>query len=248
MRSTRRGQFHSRSARSRPAAPMRAAPVRARARPARAGAAATAADVAARREQPGLALDDHGAHARVVGRDHRQAGRHRLDQDDAERLRRLGGEQEEVAGAQHVRQLGVGNGAEEVDAVADAALAALARSNSSTSSPPPATTMWTPLVAQLREGVDRDVEALEVVRAVEGRDERGDDRRRPGCRGARAGRSRPAPGENSSASTPFGISISFAGLALAGAAQVRDRVRVVRLRARRRGRRRGSGPGATVCS
>ena len=72
-------------------------------------------------------------------------------------------------------QLGVGDGAEEVDALADTALAgapaevvdqlAAARDDDVDA-----------LVAQLRQSVDRDVEALEVMGAVEGRDERRDDR------------------------------------------------------------------------
>ena len=69
----------------------------------------------------------------------------------------------------------MGDGAEEVHALADAALAgalaevvdqlAAARDDDVDA-----------LVAQLRERVDRDVEALEVVGAVEGGDERSDDR------------------------------------------------------------------------
>ena len=122
---------------------------------------------------------------------------------------RLGGEEEQVRSAQDVGQLGVGNGAEEVDALADSALAgsgaevldqlAAARDDDVDA-----------LVAQLRECVDRDVEALEVVGAVEGGDEGRDDRvvgmpsrlRRPDA---------VRPGLNRSASTPFGISISFDG-------------------------------------
>ena len=135
---------------------------------------ATAPHVALRREEPG-AVGNDGANAGVVRRDHGQPGRHRLDEDDAERLRRLGREQEEVGGAKDVRQLGVRDGAEEMNALGDSALAgpvaevldqlASARDDDVDA-----------LVAQLRERVDRDVEPLEVVGAIEGRDERGDDR------------------------------------------------------------------------
>ena len=69
------------------------------------------------------------------------------------------------------------------------------------------------LVAQLGQRVDRDVEALEVVGAVERGDEGGDGRV-GGDSEALAQPVPSGPGENSSASTPFGISTSFAGLAL----------------------------------
>ena len=89
-------------ARRRPSAPASAASATSRS-----SAAATAPGVAQRHDQPGVAIVHHRTHARVVAGDGRQAAGHRLDQDDAERLRRLGGEQEEVRGAQHAREIGV---------------------------------------------------------------------------------------------------------------------------------------------
>ncbi len=69
----------------------------------------------------------------------------------------------------------MGDGAEEVDAFADAALAGpLAEVVDQLASA--CDDDVDVRVAQLSERVDRDVEALEVMGAVEGCDERGDDR------------------------------------------------------------------------
>ena len=106
-------------------------------------------------------------------------------------------------------QLGVRHGAEEVDAVRDPGLGG-AGAEAVEQLAAAGDDQVHARVAEPGEGVDRDVEALEVVGAVEGRDEGGDGRRRPGSRAAR-GPPRPEPGLNSSASTPFGISTSFAG-------------------------------------
>ena len=167
------------------------------------------ADIALRSQEPG-AVGHDGPHARIVRCDHGKPGRHRLDQDDAERLGRLGGEEEQVRSAQDVGQLGVGNRAEEVDALADTALCrssaevldqlAAARDDDVDA-----------LVAQLCERVDRHVQALEVVGAVEGGDEGRDDRVARGCRAACGWPDASGPGLNRSASTPFGITISFDG-------------------------------------
>ena len=179
-----------------------------RRRPARASAAATAPGRRAGTSRPVSLVDDR-AHAGVVGRDRRQPAGHRLDQDDAERLRRLGGEQEEVGGAQDVGQLGVGDGAEEVDAVARPRPRRRGR-GSRRAARRRRRRPGGRVVVEPRQRVDRDVEALEVVGAVE----RGDEGR-DGASGGIPSRSRrplaSGPGENSSASTPFGISISFSG-------------------------------------
>jgi hypothetical protein len=53
--------------------------------------------------QSGLPVVDDRANTRILGDDGRQAAGHGLDQDDPERLGRLGGQQEEVGGSQHVR-------------------------------------------------------------------------------------------------------------------------------------------------
>ena len=225
MRSTSRGQLHSRSAFARPAAPIRARP-----------SAPAALDLAAapRRRLSGLprstsspvVLVDDRPHAGIVGRDHRQPGGHRLDQDDPERLRRLGREQEEVGGAEHVGQLAVGDGAEEVDAVADAGLAGARRGS--------------PRAARRRRrrrGGRRGrraaarpsiatSSALEVVGEVEGRDEGGDERvggdaepvAKPGVVGAR--------GEELRVDAVRHLD-ELLRVALAGSAQVGDRVGVV---------------------
>ncbi len=195
MRSTSRGQLHSRS------------PSRGRARPSRGAArapatsspsaVATASRVAPRDQQPGLALVDDGAHARVVGGDRRQAARHRLDQDDPERLGRLGGQQEEVGGAQDVGQLGVGDrgrGSGRDRAIpALAARGAEARRAARRRRRRPGGRRGS---SSRASAVDRDVEPLEVMGAVERRDERGDDRVAPGCP-SRSRSSSMSPGENS---------------------------------------------------
>ena len=116
MRSTSCGQLHSRSALTRPRSPISARPAgvgrercRARRRPRRRRRVSTS--------RPVSPSSTTAPHAGIVGGDRRQAACHRLDQDDPERLRRLGREQEEVGGAQDRRELGVGDGAEEVDAL-----------------------------------------------------------------------------------------------------------------------------------
>ena len=192
------------------------APVGARRRRARPSAAATAPASPARHQEPGLAVVDHGAHARVVGGDRRQPAGHRLDQDDPERLRRLGRQQEEVGGAQHAGQLGVGDRAEEVDALADPGARGRARGSRRAARRRRRRPGGRASSPSRGERVDRDVEPLEVVGAVEGRDERRHDRvrRRSRARSRRPGSS--PPGANSSVSTPFGISTSFAGSSLAG--------------------------------
>ena len=227
MRSSSCGQLHSRerlrAARARPSS-------RRRSGPGRRSSAERRGDrrrVAALDQQPGLAVVDHRAHARVVGGDRRQAAGHRLDQDDPERLRRLGGEQEEVGGAQDARAARRGGRRRgSGPARRPRRLAACARKPSS-SSPPPATTRWTSRVAEPRERLDRDVEPLEVVGAVEGGDERGDDARRPGSRAARGVRSvrrrgRTAPRRRRSASRS-----ASPGRVARRRAQVGDRVGVV---------------------
>ena len=146
----------------------------------------------------------------------RQPAGHRLDQDDPERLRRLGGEQEEVGGSQHVGQLAVRDRAEEVDALAHAGgrrLGAEAVEQLAAAGDDQVDVAALRPRGDPRQRLDRHVEPLEVVGAVEGRRRR----RRPARRPAIPSRSRrPAPfgpGENSSVSTPFGISISFSGRA-----------------------------------
>ena len=213
MRSSRRGQPQRRSAFSRPARPSRRRPS-GPASTSRRIAAATASGVAGRDQEPGLAVVDHRPHARVLGGDRRQPAGHRLDQDDPERLRRLGGEQEQVGGPQDARQLGVG------DARRGSGRARRprrrrpgARKPSSSSPPPGDDQMRTRSSPQPRaDRLDRDVEPLEVVGAVERGDE-GRDHRVVRDAEPRAQPASSAPGANSSVSTPFGISISFAGRA-----------------------------------
>ncbi len=107
MRSSSGASSTARSALARPAAPIRARP----SAPASTSRRAPPRPPPSRPgdQDPGLAVVDHRPDPRVVGGDRRQAAGHRLDQDDPERLRRLGGQQEEVGGAQHPRQLRVGN-------------------------------------------------------------------------------------------------------------------------------------------
>ena len=162
-----------------------------------------------RHEPARLAVTHDGPHARVVARDRRQPAGHRLDQDDAERLGRLGGQQQEVGGAQHRRQPAVGHGAQEVDALAHPGPRGGTR-NSSRSSPPPATTRWTsspPGCASASIATSRRLKwwarssvATNAATSASGG--------RP-----RLCRSPPSspPGENSSTSTPLGISTSFSG-------------------------------------
>ena len=235
MRSTSRGQLHSAIAFARPRSPSSRR---------RSGAAtsspipaATAAGSPRGTSRPGRALVDDRPHARVVGRDHRQPARHRLDQDDPERLRGLGGEQEQVGGAQDLGQLGVGDRPEEVDALADPGRrGAVAKAVEQLAA---AGDHQVDVVADPGERVDRDVQPLEVMGAVEGGDE---------CRDDRVGRD----------PEPLAQCAAVAGLEALGVDAVRHLDQLLpararrcgagsrpsrrdRPRARRRGRRRGSG-------
>ena len=130
--------------------------------------------VAGRNQDPGLAVVDDGADARVVGRD---AGSPQAIASIRTIPNDSGGSvvsTNRSRGAQHAGQLVVRDAVEEVDAIADArrrglgaeAVEQLAAAGDEQVD-----------VAGARPGerLDRDVEPLEVVGAIEGRDERGDD-------------------------------------------------------------------------